>query len=181
MDETDLLHRLRLKDKEAFDELVRTYGPRLLRAARLITGNNQYAEELTSDTFAEAYLALPRYRAESSLFNWLYAIMLNQFRYQCRQKRRYVPLDQDVIPVVQTPEQTNQTNLIKNLPKWLSQISDEYREVIILKYLEQKKIEEIASILDIPIGTVKSRIHNALESLRKIIKDMNLLTDSATN
>jgi RNA polymerase sigma-70 factor, ECF subfamily len=181
MDETDLLQRLREKDESAFYELIQTYGFRLLRAARLITGNEWNAEELVSDTFAESYLALTRYRAETSLFNWLYAIMLNQFRYQSRQKRSYLPLELCDITTVQRSDQTEQAAFIKNLPECLSRISAEHRFVVILKYLEQKTIGEIAVILDIPIGTVKSRLHNALESLRKIIKDMNLLPDTATN
>ncbi|MFH1231883.1 MAG: RNA polymerase sigma factor [Planctomycetota bacterium] len=181
MDEADLLRRLRLKDEEAFNELVQAYGPRLLRAARLITGNNQYAEELASDVFAEAYLALPRYRAESSLFNWLYAIMLNQFRYRLRQKKRFVPLTSEIVSIDNQPEHPEKTDFVNNISNWLSLVSPEHRDVLILKYLEQKKIDEIADILGIPVGTVKSRIHNALESLRKIIKDMNLLPDSVTN
>ena len=181
MDEVTLIVRLRSGDQNAFDELIRIYGPRLLRVARLMTGNARAAEELASDAFAEAFLALKRFRAESSLFSWLYAIMLNQCRWRRRREKRLVSLDQT--PEYAAPQNTpdDSAELLKHIPQCLSRLSDDQCIIITMKYLDQKTTEEIAQILRIPTGTVKSRVHNSLESLRKILKELNLFPDGATD
>ncbi|MFH1226605.1 MAG: RNA polymerase sigma factor [Planctomycetota bacterium] len=181
MNEKELVSRLRAKEEQAFEELVQSYGPRLLRGARLLTGQSQLAEVLVSDAFAEAFFALPRYRAEAPLFNWLYGIMLNQFRYHCRKHKHFINLESvaDSLEAKETP--VDDSDMLKRLPDCIGKLSPEHSSVIVLKYLEGKTTEEIADILAIPSGTVKSRVHNALEFLRKTMNQMNLLPNSATD
>ena len=183
LNETLLIQRLQAKDARAFQELINEFGPRLFRAARLLTGNEQEAEELTSDTFTDAFFAIRRFRQESNLFSWLYGILLNKFYYRQRRRKREVSLNDSLQPSVR-PINTSDNEMLNNLqeylPRLLGKISLEHREVILLKYLEDMKIEEISRLLKIPEGTVKTRLHYAIINLRKMMKEMNLLPDDVT-
>jgi RNA polymerase sigma-70 factor (ECF subfamily) len=182
-DENLLIQRLQADDESAFKELLDSFGPRILRAAKILTGNNSASEELTSDTLSDAYFAIKRFRGESGLFTWLYRILLNKYYSWLRQQKKAVSLDISLTFIEAPREDSNKETLDvfqNNLSGILDKISPEHKEVILLKYMEEMKIEDISEILKIPEGTVKTRLHHAINNMRKIMKEMNLLPGSVT-
>jgi RNA polymerase sigma-70 factor (ECF subfamily) len=183
LDEDALVKRLQSGDPKAPQELISIFGPRILGSARLLTKDYQSAEELASDTIADAILSIRNFRQSGGLFSWIYGIMLNKFYYHRRRQKREAQLISSLQYIRQSANQTTSNTLvgIKDLiPQFLQKIPSHQREVILLKYLEGKRLEEIAQILRIPRGTVKSRLHNAISRLRKILKKMNLLPRDVT-
>jgi len=166
LNETLLIKRLRAKDENALHELINEFELRLLRIARLLTADQQEAEELVYDTFTSVFFSINKFKRESSLFRWLYRILLNKFHDQLRRRKREVALKtsfQQTTRAIDTPEK--QIISKQDFLCLFSRLSADQREVILLKYLEGIKVKE----------TVKTRLHHAIANLRKIIKEMNLL------
>lgn len=180
LNEASLIKKLQAKDNLAFQELINEFGPRLFRAAKLLTANEPEAGELVSDTFTNAFLGINKFRQKSSLFNWLYRILLNRFYYQLRPRRREVRLDgsfQQIIQAMATPDPDRETLTVfrQHLPVLLRKLSQEHQEIILLKYLEAMKIKNIATGLRITESAVKMRLQRALFNFRKILKESDLL------
>ncbi len=176
LNEIDLIKRLQAADENALEELIGEFEPRLFRAAKVLTGHEAEAEELVCDTFSDAFLGIKRFRKESGLFSWLYGILLNKFYYRLRQRRRETRFENASQVIIN--QDSNQI-AVKfgqgDLTDWLGYVSYQHREVILLRYLEGLKIKEIARALQISENNVKVRLHRALNSLRKILEDGNLL------
>lgn len=185
INEARLVKRLQAKDNIAFQELMNEFGPRLLVAAKLLTGNILAAEELVTDTLTDVFFAIKRFRGKSGLFTWLYGILLNKFYSQLKRRKREVAIDDFLLQEIKTKDisgtDKNLSSLVQQyLPGLLGKISPDHREVILLKYFEDMKINEIARVIKVPAGTVKTRLHHAIFNLRKVIKGMNLLSSSDT-
>ncbi|MBN1673754.1 MAG: RNA polymerase sigma factor [Kiritimatiellae bacterium] len=182
MDEADLIAALKEGRSEAIDELVSAYGNRLLRSAYLLGGSGADAEDLVQDTFVQAIRSIRRFRGDSALYSWLYGILLNLSRHYHRRRKRLVLLDEPP-ETAQDAERTaaeagaglNGSLARQTLFVAIQTLSPEHREIVVLRYYEDRKIEEIASILGVAKGTVKSRLHYALDALRKKIpQELNL-------
>ncbi len=156
------------KDREhGAERLVAEYGNRLYAAAVLLCANDHDAEELVFRTFDQAVKKIRLFDPNRNFFTWLYAIMLNFHRMNHRRRRvEEVPMGaaEDLPEQVAgtTAETPNAGDEVANAIRALSQ---PLREVVVLRYFADKTVEEIAAVLDIPIGTVKSRLHNARETL----------------
>ena len=156
------------KDKErGAERLVAEYGNRLYAAAVLLCANDHDAEELVFRTFDQAVKKIRQFDPGRSFFTWLYAIMLNFHRMNHRRRRvEVVPMgaaedlpEQTTAPTAETQDAGDEVaNAIRAL-------SPPLREVVVLRYFADKTVEEIAATLDIPVGTVKSRLHHAREAL----------------
>lgn len=183
LNEASFVKRLQAKEESAFQELIIEFGPRLLRTAKLLTGNESSAEELVCDTFANAFLGINKFRQESNLFTWLYRILLNEFYYQLRRHRKEIVLDafiQQQILKMLGMTNSDPTALAfsrQYLSDLLSKVSAEHREVLLLKYIEGLSIKEIVQYLKIPENTVKTRLHRAINNLRKLLEQGNFLPE----
>ena len=175
-----LLDQARAGDTEAFSEICRIHGTRLLRQAMTLCGDSTLAEDLAQDTLVEAWKCLRRYNGRCRFFTWLYAILLNRHRNLLRQKR-LLPFSAFARPD-HDEFQKHFTNLVDHgsLPDEAAQLHEQaaqvraclqalpakQRQVIYLRFYADDSLEGIAAALGCSVGTVKSRLFHALDRLR---------------
>lgn len=185
MDEALLVAALKRHDSTAIEALIETYGDRLLRSATLLCGNETTAQDLVQDAFVAAIQSIHRFRAQSSLYTWLHSILLNLTRHQHRESQRLVYDNEMAAQEVSACEEPlNTLDLEKaaaELRLAMLQLSDSHREVLVLRFYEHMKIHEMARHLGVSKGTVKSRLHYAIQEMEKLLPaEMNLFGASGT-
>lgn len=179
-----LVDRFKQGDEAAFDEMVSRYWDRIYTMVNQLLRNAQDAEEVTQDAFIRAHRGLANFRGEAAFSTWLYQIATNLARnrywYWWRRKRDHtISFDQPVshdnettlqelIPSeVETPAHATVTQeLVSHIAAGMEKLGTKHREILVLRNIKNLSYEEIAQILDISVGTVKSRIARARESLR---------------
>jgi len=182
-----LVDRFRSGDLNAFDEMVNRYWDRIYAMVSQLLRNQQDAEEVTQDAFIRAHRGLTNFRGDSSFSTWLYQIATNLARnrywYWWRRKRdKTLSFDApvsaesettlaEIIPAdVITPEDATVTQeFVDRVAAGMEQLSEKHREILVLRNVQNLAYEEIAEILSISVGTVKSRIARARESLKEIL------------
>ncbi len=182
-----LVDRFRSGDSAAFEEMVTRHWDRIYGMVHQLLRNQQDAEEVTQDAFIRAHRGLANFRGDSSFSTWLYQIATNLARnrywYWWRRKRdRTVSFDQPVgddnetplseifVGETESPEDVTVTQeLVDRIAVGMEKLSAKHREILILRNVKNLSYEEIAAILGISVGTVKSRIARARDSLREII------------
>jgi RNA polymerase sigma-70 factor (ECF subfamily) len=179
MNQEQLVTALQRQDPGAMSELVTACGDRLFRSACLLCGNETEAQDLVQETFLEAIRSVHRFQGRSTLYTWLHAILLNLTRRGRRHRQRLVYDDElingEMSPANEKPDSSDVRTAASALAQALARLSDVHREVIVLRYYEELKIHEIANCLDISAGTVKSRLHYAIEEMQKLLPgEMNL-------
>lgn len=156
-------------DPEAFARLVREHQDRLCNFLRRYTRNTQDAEDLAQDTFVKAYKNLHRYEHRTSFAAWLYTIARRTLYNHHRDTRRTEELDFDVACDATTPsasvEHAEQNDSVW---QYVRQLKSPYQEVVVLKYLEEMSIEEIAKVLNRSQTGVKILLFRARNQLRKL-------------
>ncbi len=180
-----LVARFKAGDETAFEEMVSRYWDRIYAMVHKLLRNSQDAEEVTQDAFIRAHRGLENFRGDSSFSTWLYQIATNLARnrywYWWRRKRdKSISFDQpiasettttlaEIFPSdVQSPETITITNEFKSrVADAMKLLNDKHREALVLRNVKNLSYEEIADRLQISIGTVKSRIARARESLRE--------------
>jgi RNA polymerase sigma-70 factor (ECF subfamily) len=180
-----LVDRFRGGDANAFDQLVTRYWDRIYAMVNQLLRNAQDAEEVTQDAFIRAHRGLVNFRGDSAFSTWLYQIATNLARnrywYWWRRKRdQSISFDApfgpdnestiaDIIPSEQeTPEDATVTQeFVNRVAQCMELLNEKHREILILRNVQNLAYEEIAEILGISVGTVKSRIARARESLRE--------------
>lgn len=179
-----LVARFKGGDQAAFDEMVTRYWDRIYSMVHQLLRNQQDAEEVTQDAFIRAHRGLVNFRGDSAFSTWLYQIATNLARnrywYWWRRKRdRSISFDApvshdnemtlaEIIPAeVETPGEASVTQeLLDTIASGMEKLGAKHREILILRNVKNLSYEEIATILGISVGTVKSRIARARESLR---------------
>lgn len=182
-EETIRIGLLKAGDPAARERLVSLYGQRLLKAAALLCANIQDAPDVVQETFLRVFESVDRFKEQSSLYTWLYGILLNVCRQHYRKQKRHILLDnleQHRDPGHQSSEKDyERRNAQARIIDHMHTLSPRHREVLILRYYEELKIHEIAQIIGVNKGTVKSRLHYAAQALRKTLPaDLNLLSES---
>lgn len=180
-----LVARMREGDEKAFEEVVHLYWDRIYARVLQLLKNPQDAEEVTQDAFMRAHRGLENFRGDSSFSTWLFQIATNlahnRYWYWWRRKRDVsISLDQslnddsdatlvDVLPSEdEDPTDETLTNeLARRVEECLPLLSMKHQEILALRIKKNLSYEEIAQKLDISVGTVKSRIARARESLRE--------------
>jgi RNA polymerase sigma-70 factor (ECF subfamily) len=177
MNDDQLVTALKDRDPVAAQELLDAYGDRLLRSAFLLCGNEAEAQDLVQETLLQAFRSIHRFQGRSSIYTWLHAILLNLSRHHRRSQRRII-YDDDLVnreTADENPVHPDANAASSALRRALRQLSALHREVIILRYYEDLKIHEIAAELGISKGTVKSRLHYALQQLQTFLPgELNL-------
>ncbi len=185
MDEQQLITTLKDQDPGAVQELVNSYGDRLLRSAFSLCGNETDAQDIVQDTLLQAIRSVHRFQGRSTVYTWLHAILLNLTRHYHRDRKRIVYddelADREASPPDEQPSQLDAATASSALWQALRQLSAAHREVIVLRYYENMKIHEIAAHLAISKGTVKSRLHYAIGEMQKLLPgELNLFGGSGT-
>ena len=146
--------------EQGAERLVAEYGDRLYAAAMLLCRNNGDAEELVFRTLAQAVGKIRQYKPSGDFFSWLYTILLNFYRMEGRKNRPDIVLVGSPQDLPQIPVGEN-NDAAEEMREMVRQLPSQIRETVILKYFSGMSIEEIATTLGIPPGTVKSRLFSA--------------------
>ena len=183
--EQELIRRAQRGDGEAFRQLVEAYQTQVYRLALRMCGESA-ADDVTQEAFLAAWRALPDFRGDCRFSTWLYRLITNAGIDWLRREKRHRSADDvtelelpDDAPSPQ--EQAEQSETQSAVRRALSRLSEEHRQVLILRELEGLSYGEIAALLGVEEGTVKSRIARARLALRKALEsEGNLLEGIAS-
>ncbi|SFM11120.1 RNA polymerase sigma factor RpoE [Nitrosomonas communis] len=182
-----LVERVQHGDKHAFDLLVIKYQRKLARLLSQFIRDAAEVEDVAQETFIKAYRALPSFRGESAFYTWLYRIGINTAKNFLVSQGRKVPTavsefdNEDAenfeeagrLREVSTPESELMTKQIaQTVNQSLDSLPEELRTAIVLREIEGLSYEEIASIMNCPIGTVRSRIFRAREAIAEKLRPL---------
>ncbi len=170
--------------RDAFGELVSRYQARLYNAAIRLVDNPEDAADVVQDAFLNAYQSLRSFKGDAEFFTWLYRIAFNVAISLKRKKRAVVSLDaqgsgEHSLEPDDPSEYTRPGALLERtedeaqLHAAMERLSDEHRNVLLMKDIEGMKYEEIAEVLGVPIGTIRSRLHRARLDLRNLLDPHN--------
>ncbi len=173
-DDQGWIDRVIAGDAQAFEPLIRAYQDRLFHAVRNMVGDFQEAEDICQEAFIKAYRNLAQFRQESAFYTWLFRIALNTARSRKRKHHPTVSLiagstgmDRELpAPSVPVDAGLMAADRSAHVQAALHDLPTEFREILILREIEDYDYETIASMLEIPIGTVRSRIHRARQALQ---------------
>jgi len=186
-DTATLVAKAQAGDASAFCELVAEHEKRLYRQALVMCRGQHAAEDLVQETMVEAWKSLGRYTHACRLGAWLYAILLHRYRKMLRQARRrptpfgaLTPMGDDdggarVQDRLESEEPDPREAALRNdarqrLRGRIDAMPPKLRDVVLLRFFGDASLAEIATVLDVPLGTVKSRLHNGLEKLRQMMR-----------
>jgi RNA polymerase sigma-70 factor (ECF subfamily) len=180
----ELMQKVKKGDVEAFDILVRRWENRLFNVIYRITGDFETSRDIRQEVFLRVYQSAKGYRSGGHFSTWLYRIAINCGINELRKRKRRQTLSlsasefgeeetfQDAL-LDSSPgpdEIIQQSEMDEQVRAALNRLPDEQRVVIVLRHYEGLKFHQIASILNCPLGTVKSRMHHGLEQLRAKLK-----------
>ncbi len=189
LDDDMLIQRSQQGDRSAFDTLIQKHEARAYQYAFRLTRNEEEASDVVADAFVRVYNALQNFKGQSAFSTWLYRILTNCFLDQ-RKKDRSRPTSQ-LESVIQTAdgelerqveapgptplEETERNERARSIEEAVAQLPEYQRAMIVMYHAEMMSYEEISAALDLPIGTVKSRLNRARISLRELLlKDEEL-------
>ena len=184
LDETALIKKIKDGDLDAFSHLVRSYEKKAFNFTYRMLKDVHLAEDATQEAFLRVFSKIDTFRGNSSFSTWFYTILNNICLDILRKKSRqaetttlYQQNDDEEfeLQIEDTSpgphERLQKKDALKSLEKAISKLSKEHKAVIILRDIEDKEYDEIAQILGISLGTVKSRLSRARLALRKILED----------
>jgi RNA polymerase sigma-70 factor (ECF subfamily) len=172
-DSPEFVRRLRAGDRAAFEELVRSHQHRVYAVALRMLGNAAEAQDVAQEAFLRAHRGLAEFRGEARLSTWLYAIAsrlcLNRL---AGSERRLTRHGEDTLTRLPDgrpgPDQAlERGELEEALHRAIGELADERRIVVVLRDVEGLAYEEIAEALELPVGTVRSRLHRARLDLKE--------------
>jgi RNA polymerase sigma-70 factor, ECF subfamily len=176
-----LVARCKRGERGAFDDLIHRYERKVYNFAYRLCGNYDEANDVASETFVRVYNALQNFRGDSSFITWLFRIVTNVYLDEKKRQRarphqsleEIIELEETTVRrQIEDPEPTpdervqlrERADMLQNA---IDALPDYQRMMIVMFHTENKSYEEIAEILDLPIGTVKSRLNRARLSLRE--------------
>ncbi len=162
-------------DRAAFERFWQPHRPRVWRLVARLAGNLDLADDLTQEVSLRAFQGFGAFRRESSAYTWLYQIAVHVVqRHRERRVLELVPWETAAhtpAPSISPHEATEQAEIRPLVWAALDRLPDEQRTTLILSVYEELKYREIAAVLGIPLGTVKSRLHTGMARLREELKD----------
>jgi RNA polymerase sigma-70 factor (ECF subfamily) len=173
-DDAPLIEATLAGDSAAFGQLVGRYQDRLYNSLVRVLGSAEDARDITQDAFVQAYTKLRSFRGSSAFYTWLYRIAFNLAMSHARKLRPTASLDRvkasgyEAVDGEATPETAlSQREQVDMVHAALAGLCAEYRQILVLRELEGCRYDEIAEILELPAGTVRSRLFRARLQLRE--------------
>ncbi len=171
-----LILRLRNGDMQALGELYERYKTRVFRTALAITHDRSAAEDILQECFLRVLRYADSLRTDIPLQMWLYRVAVNQSYTWVQRRKRYIrPLESIlglVAPLSLLPESFVERSELQDLVRRaIIRLPLSHRVVVVLFYLENLSLKEIAEVMEIPEGTVKSRLHYARRTLKKLLSE----------
>lgn len=171
LSEHDLIAQTKKGDRQAFGELVLRHRGGAIQVVYRITGNAQIAEELVQEAFVRAWVKIHRFRPDSSFRNWLYRIATNATLDMLRREKETVNIDTLPLPTPQAGPETalERSERGEQVRQAVLALPTAARAVLVLREYEGLSYREIAEALEIPLGTVMSRLNYARTRLRELL------------
>ncbi|UQD50790.1 RNA polymerase sigma factor SigW [Bacillus methanolicus] len=170
-------------DQNAFGEIVELYKDKVFQLCYRMLGNRHEAEDIAQEAFIRAYVNINSFNINLKFSTWLYRIATNLCIDRIRKKKPDYYLDAEVsgsdgltmysqiaADTALPEEELQSLELQETIQKEISKLPEKYRTVIVLRYIEELSLNEISEILDLPLGTVKTRIHRGREALRQQLR-----------
>lgn len=190
LDDSKLIAQTITGEVEAFGALVDRYQPRLFNAMVHFLRDKTEAEDVVQDAFVLAMTKLDSFKGNSQFYTWLYRIAHNVAISKLRKKRPTMSLDygtnDDPSPGFgiaddggQPGDRLEKEEQIQILMKAMERLSEEHRSILILREMEGMDYEAIAGVLQLPVGTVRSRLHRARATLREIMETTDRLRNTS--
>lgn len=188
--EAAFIRRLVARDETAFTELVRIYERRIFALTFRMLGHRQEAEEITQEVFVQAFRAIDRFRGDAKLSTWLYRVAVNLCKNRLKyHARRGSSAHQDFdaiaegsaggaaigvsVGAVERPDELVAGIQLESIVKEaLAQVDPDFRELVVLRDVEDLTYEQIAEVTGLARGTVKSRIHRGRQQLRQRVEQV---------
>ena len=183
--ESTLVAQLRAGDEQAFEQVVRLYGGRLLAVARRIVGTEEDARDAVQDAFLNAFKSLDRFEGNAKLSTWLHRIVVNAALMKLRTRKRKPEQSIETLlpgfledghheerfkswdePIDQLMERAENRELVR---KQIDALPEGYRTVLVLRDIEGLDTEETANVLGLSVNATKIRLHRARQALRTLL------------
>lgn len=179
-DDSRLIDEALRGDSAAFGQLVQRYQGRLFNTLLHITGTVEEAEDVGQEAFAQAYLKLGAFERKSAFYTWLYRIAFNLHVSRRRRKHVETSIERTRDSTGAEPQDPGEGPTDQVLREEraalvhvaLGTLSDEHRTILVLREMDGCCYDTIGEILDLPVGTVRSRLHRARQELRERLKDV---------
>ncbi len=172
-------------DQNAFAEIVEIYKDKVFQLCYRMLGNRHEAEDIAQEAFIRAYTNIQSFNQDLKFSTWLYRIATNLSIDRIRKKKPDYYLDAEVSGTdgltmysnvaadeALPEEELERLELHETIQGEILKLPEKYRTVIVLKYIDELPLKEISKILDLPIGTVKTRIHRGREALRNQLRNV---------
>ena len=172
-------------DQSAYGEIVEIYKDKVFQLCYRILGNRHEAEDMAQEAFIRAYVNISSFNIDLKFSTWLYRIATNLCIDRIRKKKPDYYLDAEVSgtdgltmysqvasDTILPEDEVESIELQETIQREITKLPEKYRSVIVLKYIEELSLNEISEILDIPLGTVKTRIHRGREALRHQLRNV---------
>jgi RNA polymerase sigma-70 factor (ECF subfamily) len=179
-DDAQLIEQTLAGQSAAFGQLVRKYQDRLYNTLLHVVGHAEDARDVVQDAFVQAFVKLDSFQRSSAFYTWLYRIAFNvavshhrrrrvaSSVEQLREQSGAEPLDGGDDPHTQL----ERAERCRQVRQALGELSEEHRAILVLREIDGCCYETIAEILDIPVGTVRSRLHRARLQLHDVLKEL---------
>ncbi|WHY72560.1 RNA polymerase sigma factor SigW [Fictibacillus enclensis] len=178
-----LVTQVKSGNREAFEGLVEIYKDKIYRLCYRMVGDRHEAEDLAQEAFVRAFVNIDKYSGSYKFSTWLYRIATNLCIDRLRKRKPDYSMDAEIpgtegatlysqvadadpLPEEEVEEKEKHDHLQQEIMK----LPEKYRTAILLKYIEDMSLDEISSVMDLPVPTVKTRIHRGREALKKAYK-----------
>jgi RNA polymerase sigma-70 factor (ECF subfamily) len=189
-DESKLIQLAKTGSVAAFEQLVEAYDQKLYNMAYRMLGNREDARDMTQEAFLRAYRSLDGFREESSFSTWIFRIAKNACldRIRKRSQVQAVSIDEPIqteegqvqreLPsdLGDPEEYAEQQELSAVVHSALQELTDEYRTAVVLRDLQGLSYNEIAEVMEVSLGTVKSRIYRGRQALKEVLSGLELFS-----
>jgi len=184
-DDAQLIHETLAGQSAAFGELVRKYQDRLYHTLVHMVGSPEDALDIAQEAFVQAYLKLETFKRESAFYTWLYRIAFNMAASHRRRRKPTLSVEQTressgaepIDPELGPQERAQRDERCRQVQQAIAGLNEEHRAVLVLREIDGCCYETIAEILDVPLGTVRSRLHRARLQLRDELKGVLLMDE----
>jgi RNA polymerase sigma-70 factor, ECF subfamily len=179
-DDAQLIDEALAGHSEAFGQLVLKYQDRLFNTVFHVVGHAEDARDIVQEALVQAFVNLESFRRESAFYTWLYRIAFNVSMTHRRRRRPSVSMDhlRETSHMEPADEEDDPSEVLdreercRQVREAIAHLADEHRAVLVLREIDGCCYETIAEILDLPVGTVRSRLHRARLQLRDGLKKM---------
>ena len=170
MEDILLVKRAINGDRNSFEELINIYFDRLYKEAYLRCKYEEDAKEIVQETIYKAYKNIRNLKEPQYFKTWISKILINVANDYMR-KNGMVVLSHDENSYIKEVHQGDNIDIKIDLYNAIDELEDKYKDAIILRYIEDLKIEEISNILDRPVNTIKTHIRKAIKDMKSLLKE----------